>query len=181
MGLLDMAGEVIDTLGGPISSIAKRVLMDQVSPVPGCVVRADICLGLSSHTGIYVGGDTIIEITDVDGEAMVRSVTPSEFLNGGETRTGAYIYVAASERGDEMYALGCEDIARRARQALGSRGKYFTLCNNCHQFTRYCILGEDDEDSTPWTVDDIVEALKSKFGVEDVYWRCAEDYFQCYS
>ena len=59
-----------------------------------------------------------------------------------------------------------------SREAIGSRGEYYFMCNNCHQFTRYCVTGVDDESSTPWTVDDIVEALKKKRFVEgEICWR----------
>lgn len=180
MGLFDMAGEVIDTLTGPVSSIARNVFMDQVSPKIGCVVRTDLWLGLATHTGIYVGDNTIIEITEEDDTARVRAVTPKEFVSGGPNRTGVYIYIACGKSDGEVYALGSEDIARRAREAIGSRGEYYFMCNNCHQFTRYCVTGVDDESSTPWTVDDIVEALKKKFVEDEICWRSAAGSLQYY-
>jgi len=181
MGLWDMAGEALDTVTGPLSSIAKNVFMDEVHPVVGSVVRTDLALGLASHTGIFVGDNRIVEITEVDDKARVQIVSPKQFVNGGATRTGVYIYTAAAKYANgDLYALGDHGIADRALKAVGSRGKYFTMCNNCHQFTRYCITGIDDEFSTPWTVDDIVEALKEKFGVDDVYWRSTGSAFSGY-
>lgn len=171
LGVFDMLGEAVDTVSGPLSSIVKNVFMDTVNPVPGSIVRTDLMCGLFSHTGVYVGKNQIIEITDIGGKAKVQSVSVKGFLSGGVMRTGVYIYVAAGKSGDELYPLASREISERARKACGGRGKYFTMCNNCLQFTRYCITGEDDETSTPWTVDDIVEALKSKYGVDDVYWR----------
>ena len=67
-----------------------------------------------------------------------------------------------------------------SREAIGSRGEYYFMCNNCHQFTRYCVTGVDDESSTPWTVDDIVEALKKKFVEDEICWRSATDSLQYY-
>ena len=181
MGMFSMAGEFLDTVTGPASSLVKNVFMDTVHPVVGSVVRTDLAFGLASHTGIYVGENRIVEITEVEDEARVQIVTPRQFLDGGWTRTGAYVYVA-SEKFDngDLYALGSQSIADRALAAVGPRGRYYAMCNNCHQFTRYCITGIDNEYSTPWTVDDIVEALKKRFRVDDVYWRSAGGVFAGY-
>lgn len=150
--------------------------MGNAYPVVGSVVRVSLA-GAFSHTGIYVGENRIVEITEVNGKALVQLVTPKQFLkgNGGDLspRTGRHIKVASAKcaKYDYLYALGSQDIADRALEAVGSsRGEYYVLCNNCHQFTRYCITGIDDEASTPWTVSDIDKALQKKFGVCDVYW-----------
>ena len=140
-----------------------------VKPIPGSVLKCDLVLGAACHTGIYLGNDRIVEVTEIDGRARVRAVSPDEVLNGDPdslVRTGVTIYVAAS--GGK--ALGSAVIARRARASLNrSRGKYKLLENNCHMFTRYCITGTDSDESV-LTEEEIEEILCDTFGVDSVTW-----------
>ena len=140
-----------------------------VKPIPGSVLKCDLVLGAACHTGIYLGNDRIVEVTEIDGRARVRAVSPDEFLNGDPdslVRTGVTIYVAAS--GGK--ALGSAVIARRARASLNrSRGEYKLLENNCHMFTRYCITGIDSDESV-LTESEIEEILCDTFGIDSVTW-----------
>ena len=86
MGMFSMAGEFLDTVTGPASSLVKNVFMDTVHPVVGSVVRTDLAFGLASHTGIYVGENRIVEITEVDDEARVQIVPPLPFCSSPATR-----------------------------------------------------------------------------------------------
>ena len=119
---------------GIIESLWKNVFCDYVKPIPGAVLKCDLALNAASHTGIYLGNDRIAEVTEVNGRARVRAVSPDEFLDGDvdSARTGAFIYVATSD-GE---ALGSDEIARRARASLNrSRGKYDLIETNCHMVT----------------------------------------------
>lgn len=172
MGVFNIAGEIATGAFGIVDCIVKNTCCDIVRPRLGSVLRCDLVGGIASHTGVCVGHSEIAEITEVRGRAKVMIVSPHDFLSASLLRTGCYIYVASAEMNGKMRALGSSVVARRARRLEGTtRGDYYTLCNNCHQFTRYCITGVDDESSTPWGVDDIVEALKEEFCVDDVCWR----------
>lgn len=160
---------------GPVDIDLTEVCSDNgtsdrlVKPIPGSVLKCDLALGVACHTGIYLGNDQIVEVTEINGRARVRAVSPDEFLNGDPdslVRTGVTIYVAASN-GE---ALGSAAIARRARASLNrSRGEYKLLENNCHMFTRYCITGIDSDESV-LTEEEIEEILRDTFGVDSVTW-----------
>ncbi|MBQ2628157.1 MAG: lecithin retinol acyltransferase family protein [Kiritimatiellae bacterium] len=157
-------------------SFVKKVFCDTVKPKRGSILKIDLACGSATHSGVYVGHDRIVEVTEDEGEAIVREVSPSEFLHGdGLVRTGAYIYVASSNEDGKWRALSSETIARRAEAALGHRGKYSLAFNNCHMFTRYCITGED-QDFPTWSINRIAGALRDKFGVSHVSWRSTGDF-----
>ena len=150
-------------------SIEKNIFSEDVKPVVGSVLKCDLALNMASHTGIYLGNDRIAEVTEINGRARVRAVSPDEFLNGDSdsmARTGAFIYVAACD-GE---ALGSAEIARRARTWLNrSRGEYGVTDNNCHKFTAYCITGSEPDDVI-WSEDEIAELVADAFGVDSVEW-----------
>lgn len=150
-------------------SIEKNIFSEDVKPVVGSVLKCDLALNMASHTGIYLGNDRIAEVTEINGRARVRAVSPDEFLNGDSdsmARTGAFIYVAACD-GE---ALGSAEIARRARAWLNrSRGEYGVTDNNCHKFTAYCITGSEPDDVI-WSEDEIAELVAEAFGVDSVEW-----------
>lgn len=152
-----------------IESVIKNVFGSQIPPVRGAVLRIDLVGGVVKHSAIYVGDDRVVEVYEENGEATVRCIRPNDFLNAGQLRTGAYIYVAAYHG----MVLGSDDIADRALHAawdgVASRGEYTLLDNNCHRFTKYCILGRDDP--TPsWSDSDLEDALKERFGVDSIEW-----------
>lgn len=157
-------------------SLVKNVFCDPVKPRRGSVLKVDLACGSVVHTGVYLGNDRIAEVTDLDGDAVVREVSPSEFLNGdGLVRTGTYIYVAAAKEKGKYRALASESIARRAERSLGHRGKYNLAFNNCHMFTRYCITGEEQNLPT-WSINRVASAIRDKFGVGHVSWRSTGDF-----
>ena len=167
----------IPIIGNIVESFAAE-FKDKVKPVPGSVLKCDLAFGADfmggslCHTGIYLGNDEIVEITNEDGKAKVNVVDPSDFLNGQGTnflRTGINIYVATDGRG---YALGSNNVATRARAfaELGRRGTYDLMDNNCHTFTIRCVTGEESSDAK-LSERDVEEALKETFGCERVTWE----------
>ena len=151
-------------------SFVKNVFCDQVRPVRGSNLKVDLVGGQAGHTGVYLGNDRIAEVTEEDGRAEVRVVSPDEFLSGdGLLRTGAYIYVAAAKDGGCYRPVASETIARRAERAVGDRGKYNLCGNNCHMFTRYCITGRDG--AVTLSASGVAHALRDEFGVGHVSWR----------
>lgn len=151
-------------------SFVKNVVCDRVRPVRGSILKVDLVGGQAEHTGVYLGRDRIAEVTEVNGRAEVRVVSPDEFLSGdGLIRTGVYIYVAAAKDGGRYRPVASETIARRAERAVGSRGKYGLCGNNCHMFTRYCITGRDGV--VTLSASGVAYALRDEFGVGRVSWR----------
>ena len=179
-----MSEFTIPIIGNLLESIAAE-FKDRVKPVPGSVLRVDLCGGANflggriCHTGIYLGNDEIAEITNVRGKARAHVVDPSDFLNGQGTnfiRTGLNIYVATDGCGR---ALAAPEIAERARGCFvppGGRplparaGEYDLVDNNCHTFVVRCVTGR--EPSRPKLNDrDVAAALKRVFKCERVTWE----------
>lgn len=152
-----------------ITSLIKNVFGSKIHPVRGSVLKIDLVAGVVKHSAIYVGDDRVVEVYEENGEATVRCIRPNDLLNAGLLRTGAYIYVATHHG----VALGSDDIADRALRAawdgVASRGEYTLLDNNCHRFTRYCILGRDDP-MPSWSDSDLEDALKERFDVDSIEW-----------
>ena len=179
-----MSEFTIPIIGNLLESIAAE-FKDRVKPVPGSVLRVDLCGGANflggriCHTGIYLGNDEIAEITNVRGKARAHVVDPSDFLNGQGTnfiRTGLNIYVATDGCGR---ALAAPEIAERARGCCGAAGvralparagEYDLVDNNCHTFVVRCVTGR--EPSRPKLNDrDVAAALKRVFKCERVTWE----------
>ena len=172
-----MSEFTIPIVGNLLESIAAE-FKDRVKPVPGSVLRVDLCGGANflggriCHTGIYLGNDEIAEITNVRGKARAHVVDPSDFLNGQGTnfiRTGLNIYVATDGCGR---ALAAPEIAERARELAGHgrRGDYDLVDNNCHTFVVRCVTGR--EPSKPKLNDrEVAAALKRMFKCERVTWE----------
>ena len=179
-----MSEFTIPIIGNLLESIAAE-FKDRVKPVPGSVLRVDLCGGANflggriCHTGIYLGNDEIAEITNVRGKARAHVVDPSDFLNGQGTnfiRTGLNIYVATDGCGR---ALAAPEIAERARGCFGPpggrplparAGEYDLVDNNCHTFVVRCVTGR--EPSRPKLNDrDVAAALKRGFKCERVTWE----------
>ena len=179
-----MSEFTIPIVGNLLESIAAE-FKDRVKPVPGSVLRVDLCGGANflggriCHTGIYLGNDEIAEITNVRGKARAHVVDPSDFLNGQGTnfiRTGLNIYVATDGCGR---ALAAPEIAERARGCFGPpggrplsarAGDYDLVDNNCHTFVVRCVTGR--EPSKPKLNDrEVAAALKRVFKCERVTWE----------
>lgn len=167
----------IPIIGNLIESVAAE-FRDKIHPVPGSVLRCDLCGGANflggrfCHTGIYLGGDEIAEVTNIRGKARIHVVDPSDFLNGQGTnfiRTGLNIYVATDGCGK---ALGTDRIAESARELAkhGRRGDYDLVDNNCHDFVIRCVTGKEPS-SAKLNDRDVAMALKRVFKCEQVTWE----------
>jgi len=173
MGFLGPLGDFADCL-------VKNVFCDIVKPQIGSIVKVDL-VGSSylsedvCHTGVYIGNDEIVELTQNDnGDAEIRTVSAEEFIEGDAPlpRTGCFIYVACSKRKNgDCYALGGQKIADRAKEAAGLewQGKYSLSDNNCHIFCQYCITGRKKGASC--LLSGIESALKKNLHTGDVLWR----------
>ena len=155
------------TLGladGIAESIYKNVFCEKVLPLPGSVLKVDLALNpvrSACHTGIYVGDNRIVEMTNDDGTGIIKKVSPKYFLDYSLWRTGVFIYVACGRRNGKYYPLAAPEIAERALAAVGKETEYKLLLDNCHMFTEYCITGKYD--SLIGTLENIEAALIRKF------------------
>jgi hypothetical protein len=112
-------------------------IRDSVLPVPGSVVYCDFHVGLSEHSGIYIGDNKIVHL---NGKGEVRAVSPMVFL---KSTTAMNIQVSC--RGAR--AVGSERVAERARSMLGSTRDYNFILDNCHQFSTGCLTGDFENPS----------------------------------
>ena len=115
------------------------------------------------HTGIYIGDDQIVELTNIDGDAIIRTVSAEEFIEDD-----AFIYVACGvrEKGDYC-TLGGQKIADRAEEAIGQNWNGITDIN-CHMFCQYCITGRKNGNSWLFGIEN---ALKEVFPLDEIEWR----------
>jgi len=120
-----------------IESFIDNVCRDTVStPAIGSVLYCDIIFGLVSHSGIYIGENTIIHL---DGDGTVTTATPNEFLDRLEgINTAMSIYVSCNGTAP----TGAKEVVLRALKTLGDKRDYNILFDNCHQFTAGCLSGD---------------------------------------
>lgn len=109
-------------------------IRDAVDPQPGCVVYCDFHLGLTEHSGIYIGENKIVHL---NGKGEVRAVSPRVFLQG---TTGLNIQVSCR---DSLVASDLR-IAERAISMIGTTRQYNFILDNCHQFSAGCLSGDFD-------------------------------------
>lgn len=134
------------------------VLRDRVTPVPGSVLYCDLAFGYMEHSGIYIGNNNIVHLS---GRGTVEVVSPEEFI---ENTTAVSIYVS-SRNGT---ALGCAEVARRAKASVGRYRDYNFLLDNCHQFSAGCLSGDfDNSNNFLWMLKD---ESKKYLGANE--WRC---------
>ena len=127
-----------------LESLYKNIVCDPVMPEPGSIVKIDLWgefIKSSCHTGVYVGNNQIVEMTNDNGIGTINKFSANQFLNYSAHRTGVYIYVAAIKIGKKYVPLADKKIAERALDAVGNKTKYNLFIDNCHLFTEYCITG----------------------------------------
>lgn len=148
-------------MNGLLESFYKNVFLDPVLPEPGSILKIDLALNpipSACHTGIYVGRNRIVEMTNDDGTGIIKMVSPHYFLNYSLWRTGCFIYVACGKKDGKHYPLASRRFAERALAAVGNRTQYNFLVDNCHQFVEYCITGR--KQSLIGTLEGVEAALK---------------------
>lgn len=151
-------------LDGVAESLYKNFFCDKIQPEPGSILKVDLALNPVAsmcHTGIYVGHNRIVEMTNDNGTGIIKKVPPKYFLNYSPWRTGVFIYVACGKKDGKYYPLAAPEIAERALEAVGNETKYNLLLDNCHLFVEYCITGK--QDSLIGTLENIEKVLARKF------------------
>ena len=120
------ASPLLENLAG--SGLAST---PKFSPVPGSVVYTDLIPNYMQHSGIYVGGNRIVEL---NSKGNICLVTPDQFTSGG---LGLRIRISSNQG----KAVGSSSVAERALAQVGKREEYHLLLNNCHKFTSGCLTG----------------------------------------
>ena len=145
-------------------SFVDNVLREPVLPMRGCVVYCDLAFGIAEHSGVYVGGRTIVHL---DGSGRIEAVSPERFLDRLDGFNSAIsIYISCA--GD--FASGDERTARRAESMVGSRRDYNVLTDNCHRFVYGCLSG--DFDNTCSSMETLKLATARRLGTNT--WRVWE-------
>ena len=139
------------------NSVAGNSFREGAVPLPGSVLYCGLDIGYTEHSGIYVGGGEkcIVELSNRNGESIIKRVTPEEFTGGG---LGNSIFVSC--HGDA--SVGNAAAADAALQMVDrDLGRYNIAFNNCHMFTEYCITGE--KPMLPGTLWSVEKALNRRF------------------
>ncbi|MBV7575922.1 hypothetical protein KW846_24700 [Pseudomonas sp. PDM32] len=123
-----------------INTIVEEIFGSQCTLRPGCIVACDLAGGLD-HTGIYIGRNRIIER---NGDGSIKKVSIKEFINSSLHRTGVTLYVACANG----KIIASPEIAKRARDAVGTDFGYHLIRNNCHKLTAYLATGRRHDITT---------------------------------
>lgn len=157
------------------NSFIDNVFRDTVTPKLGSVVHCDLSaipiigeFGLKAeHTGIYVGNGMIIHR---DGDGYLAKVSPRKFLkrlNGKNCAISVYVSCKGTK---PLCIMGAFNRARAALNNQKLNG-YDLLNKNCHNFTRYCLTGDfdDEQDELDFTFSSLEELLQDEFDMDN--WR----------
>ena len=122
----------------------------QTTPKIGALVACSLAGGLFEHSGIYIGGNRIIE---QHGDGYIKVVTCRSFLrNDRGFNLNINIQIACDSSGEP---LAHEEVANRAMALYNDKERrlkpYCLLSNNCHQFCWHTICGDDSEALTTFS------------------------------
>jgi len=134
--------------GSFIESFVDTV-RDSVTPEIGSIIYCDLHMGLTDHSGVYVGNG---EIVHLNGNGDIEIVDTDGFM---ANTSAMNIYVSCEDEN----AVGAKYIAKRARNVAGGSEDYNFILNNCHQFTSGCITGAfENSDNFLWMLKDKADA-----------------------
>ncbi len=119
------------------TSLIDNCFRGKVQPRIGSLVYVDMFLGAAEHSGIYVGGDEVVEL---GGDGYVRKVSARHFLDDGSLKMTAISIYVSSHGGR---GVGSKEVAQRALSLVGSRRHYNVFTDNCHRFCIGCLAGDD--------------------------------------
>ena len=132
-------------------SFIDNVCRPMVTPVPGSIVHCELMLGSAEHSGVYIGGNRIVQLGGHGGIVVVSPVEFLERLNGFNTAISIYVSCCDDD------PVGGRRIAERAKRMIGRRRDYHVIFDNCHQFVSGCITGNfDNADNFFWMLKDTV-------------------------
>jgi hypothetical protein len=132
-----------------INTIFEEVFGSQCILLPGSIVACDLYGGLD-HTGIYIGRNFIVER---NGDGKIKKVSIKDFINSSTQRTGVTLYAACTNG----KIIASPEIAKRARDAVGTDHGYHWLNKNCHKLTAYLATGRRHDITTFSTLASILD------------------------
>ncbi|MGM0711914.1 hypothetical protein [Brevibacillus parabrevis] len=133
-----------------------------IAPSYGSIVYTELGFGLTEHSGIFVGQNSIIHL---NGQGLIERVSLEEFT-GHITTFNHEIYVPCYS--DHDWSIGFPLAGARVSDQLESRRNYNVLLDNCHQFCAGCITGDfDNPINFLWMLKNLVGEEHG----ESVIWR----------
>lgn len=125
----------------------------------GAIVFCELIKGVE-HSGIYIGKGDIVEL---NGDGLIRKVSPVTFYSDSQYRTGTDIYTFTDLSGK---LLCSNKIAKRAKEKIGTKVNYNVALNNCHKFTAGCITGNFNNTNLSFT--QLMELFEREFGTFEI-------------
>lgn len=139
----------------------EKKLNKSLTPAYGAVVYCELGFGSMEHSGIYIGGNQIV---DLDGNGRIKKVSLREFT-GHITTFNTEIWIPCDSDGRP---IGLSYAANRAIEMLGEKRNYNLILDNCHQFSSGCITGDfDNADNFLWMLKD---TFQKEYG-DNVVWK----------
>lgn len=136
-------------------------LREGTIPIHGSVVYCELGAGLMDHSGIYVGGNQII---DLGGKGNIKRVSCQQFT-AHVTTVDTAIWVPCDRDGQPV---GLSDAAWRAEEMVGEKRNYNLILDNCHQFSSGCVTGNfENADNFLWMLKD---TFAKRYG-EKINWK----------
>lgn len=137
---------------------AKRSYVDsnyrkKVKPIAGSVVYCDLYSGFE-HSGIYVNHGEISNIVVNNlllGDSEVKLSDVEDFTSG--SHHGKNIYVSCNTYG----AVGDKEVSEFANSKVGEKNNYGVIFNNCHEFSRKCLMSAKQQTNHYQDDDEIPE------------------------
>ncbi|GEM_PF-1715237 len=128
------------------------------NPVIGSILRTELIKGVADHSGIYIGDNQIIEITQENGFGVVNITDLNDFVHSSFARTGTTIYIAIDRLSKDV--IFNKKISIIAKKHIGKRNHYQLMEDNCHSFVHKCIINEDFVKITSvWKFEQLTESI----------------------
>jgi len=130
-------------------------------PIVGSILRTELIAGGADHSGIYIGNNQIIEITEKKGFGCVEITDLNDFVYSSFARTGVAIYIAVDKLSKDI--IYNTTIVDKAKKHIGKKNKYQLMKDNCHSFVHKCITNEDfDTITSVWKFKQLTETISEK-------------------
>lgn len=117
------------------------------SPAFGAPIYCELIGGGAEHSGIYVGGKSIVNL---QGTGKITMVSPAKFTSHPTTIVKAIWFPIDKASG--MH-IGFNDAGNAANKMVheGIERNYNLFLDNCHQFTSGCLTGNfENADNDLW-------------------------------
>ena len=129
----------------PVAIYPSDMLLSMAS---GNVVKVEpeigaiVCCGLGGildHTGIYIGDNTIVELS---GNGLVKAISMNRFI---AERSGKQIFIACDSLEQPLVSVSA---AQKATEQVFNYYEYDVINNNCHRFIWECFTQRDSNFTT---------------------------------